>query len=59
MTAVWSLYCCVACVVSVLTPCVATGFAWPFTGPKMTLRLVPFGGTNIRISAFPWFQEQH
>eukprot|EP00041_Stephanoeca_diplocostata_P033227 m.1093373 g.1093373 ORF g.1093373 m.1093373 type:complete len:968 (+) comp24297_c0_seq3:111-3014(+) len=28
-------------------------------GPKMTLRLVPFGGTNIRISAFPWFQEQH
>ncbi len=27
-------------------------------GEVTTLRLVPFGGTNIRISVFPWYKGQ-
>jgi len=27
-------------------------------GETTTLKLVPFGGTNIRISVFPWFKSK-
>ena len=26
-------------------------------GPPVKLRLVPYGGTNIRITVFPWFNS--